>query len=46
MTLKPFTSEDLFGWIISKENFLLLDVRNENDFARFNPRPLYELGRS
>ncbi len=42
MPLKPFTSGELFDWIVSKKDFLLLDVRNENDFARFKVEGPYE----
>ena len=35
MPVKPFTAQDLFEWLVSKETFLLLDVRNEEEFGRF-----------
>lgn len=35
MTLKGYTPEKLFDRLVSKENFLLLDVRNETEFGRF-----------
>jgi glyoxylase-like metal-dependent hydrolase (beta-lactamase superfamily II)/rhodanese-related sulfurtransferase len=35
MSIQSFTAQDLFYWLISKENFLLLDVRNEEEFGRF-----------
>jgi len=35
MSVKPFTAQDLFKWLVSKETFLLLDVRNEEEFGRF-----------
>ncbi len=35
MSVKSFTAQDLFEWLVSKETFLLLDVRNEEEFGRF-----------
>lgn len=35
MSVQPFTAQDLFEWLVSKETFLLLDVRNEEEFGRF-----------
>lgn len=35
MPVQPFTAQDLFEWLVSKETFLLLDVRNEEEFGRF-----------
>ena len=35
MTVTSFTAQDLFDWLVSKETFLLLDVRNEEEFGRF-----------
>lgn len=35
MALIDFTAHDLFGWLIEKEDFLLLDVRNDVEFGRF-----------
>jgi glyoxylase-like metal-dependent hydrolase (beta-lactamase superfamily II)/rhodanese-related sulfurtransferase len=35
MSIQSFTAQDLFNWLISKEDFLLLDVRNEEEFGRF-----------
>ena len=35
MSLKGYTPEKLFNRLITKENFLLLDVRNETEFGRF-----------
>jgi hypothetical protein len=29
MSVQPFSAQDLFEWLVSKETFLLLDVRNE-----------------
>jgi glyoxylase-like metal-dependent hydrolase (beta-lactamase superfamily II)/rhodanese-related sulfurtransferase len=35
MSVQAFTAQDLFEWLVSKETFLLLDVRNEEEFGRF-----------
>ena len=35
MSLTSFTAEELFGWLTTGEDFLLLDVRNEVEFGRF-----------
>jgi len=35
MSVQPFTAKDLFEWLVSKETFLLLDVRNDEEFGRF-----------
>ena len=35
MELQSFTAMDLFEWLTNKEPFLLLDVRNEEEFSRF-----------
>jgi len=43
MTIQPFTAEGLFEWVVNKESFLLLDVRNEEEFGRFRvegPHPI------
>lgn len=36
MSLHPYSARELFDAIVNKENFLLLDVRNDKDFARFH----------
>ena len=41
--LTPYTANDLFDWLTQKEDFLLLDVRNEEDFSRFNVESPYEV---
>jgi len=33
--LTPYSANDLFTWLSQKDDFLLLDVRNEEDFSRF-----------
>ena len=35
MAIKPYKAEDLYKWLISRENFVLLDVRNDVEFGRF-----------
>ncbi len=35
MTLGRFTAHDLFDWLTRREDFLLLDVRNDVEFNRF-----------
>ncbi|MBT8357867.1 MAG: MBL fold metallo-hydrolase [Deltaproteobacteria bacterium] len=43
MTIQSFTAEGLFEWIVNQESFLLLDVRNEEEFGRFKvegPHPI------
>jgi glyoxylase-like metal-dependent hydrolase (beta-lactamase superfamily II)/rhodanese-related sulfurtransferase len=35
MTLGAFTAKELFDWLTQKEEFLLLDVRNDVEFGRF-----------
>jgi len=43
MALASFTAEDLFGWLIDKEDFLLLDVRNDVEFGRFKVEGPYPI---
>lgn len=35
MALTPYSATDLFGWLVEKKDFLLLDVRNAEEFGRF-----------
>ena len=35
-SLKSYSANDLFNYISKKEDLLVLDVRNEEDFGRFN----------
>jgi len=35
MEVQSFTANDLFTWLTNKEDFLLLDVRNDVEFGRF-----------
>jgi rhodanese-related sulfurtransferase len=43
MEVKTFTADDLFNWLTAKEDFLLLDVRNEVEFARFKVEGPYPI---
>ncbi|MCG6909647.1 MAG: MBL fold metallo-hydrolase [Deltaproteobacteria bacterium] len=35
MEVQSFTAQELFSWLIAKEDFLLVDVRNDEEFGRF-----------
>ncbi len=35
MALASFSADDLFAWLVNRDDFLLLDVRNDVEFARF-----------
>lgn len=35
MSIFKYPAKDLYSWLTSKQNFLLLDVRNSIDFSRF-----------
>ena len=35
MDVNPFSAQDLFYWLTTGEDFLLLDVRNDVEFGRF-----------
>lgn len=35
MSLHPYSARELFDAIVNKDDFVLLDVRNDKDFARF-----------
>jgi glyoxylase-like metal-dependent hydrolase (beta-lactamase superfamily II) len=35
MSIKSFTAKDLFGFLTTRDDFLLLDVRNNSEFGRF-----------
>ncbi|HIP39490.1 MAG TPA: MBL fold metallo-hydrolase [Desulfocapsa sulfexigens] len=41
MALTSYEAKDLFQWLTAKENFLVLDVRNEKDFGRFQVESPY-----
>ena len=41
--LTPYSANELFDWLTSKDDFLLLDVRNEEDFGRFRVESPYEV---
>ena len=36
MPLFSYTAEQLYHWIATKEDIIILDVRNEQDFERFS----------
>ncbi len=41
MTLSSYDAKDLFQWLTDKEDILVLDVRNEKDFSRFQVESPY-----
>lgn len=41
MTLSSYEAKDLFQWFTDKEDILVLDVRNEKDFSRFQVESPY-----
>ena len=41
MTLSSYEAKDLFQWFTDKEDILVLDVRNEQDFNRFQVESPY-----
>ncbi len=41
MTLSSYEAKDLFRWFTDKDNILVLDVRNEKDFNRFQVESPY-----
>ena len=44
MDLRPYSAADLFQWLTEKQDFLLLDVRNNVEFDRFKvegPYPIH-----
>ena len=43
MELESFAAQDLFQWLITKEDFLLLDVRNDVEFGRFKVEGPYTI---
>lgn len=43
MALGSFTADDLFEWLINRDDFLLLDVRNDVEFGRFKVEGPYPL---
>jgi glyoxylase-like metal-dependent hydrolase (beta-lactamase superfamily II)/rhodanese-related sulfurtransferase len=43
MALKPYTAESLFEALIEREDFLLLDVRNDVEFGRFKVEGPYPI---
>ena len=43
MTVASFTAEELFGWLVANDDFLLLDVRNDVEFGRFKVEGPYPI---
>lgn len=43
MEVQTFTAEKLFQWLTTKEDFLLLDVRNDVEFGRFKVEGPYPI---
>ncbi|MFZ1200954.1 MAG: MBL fold metallo-hydrolase [Desulfobacterales bacterium] len=43
MEVKTFTAAELFDWLTAKEDFLLLDVRNDVEFGRFKVEGPYPI---
>lgn len=43
MTLGSFTAGDLFEWLTNREDFLLVDVRNDVEFGRFKVEGPYPI---
>ncbi|MFZ0613170.1 MAG: MBL fold metallo-hydrolase [Desulfobacterales bacterium] len=43
MEVQTFTAAELFDWLTAKENFLLLDVRNDVEFGRFKVEGPYPI---
>ncbi len=43
MELKPYAAEDLFEWLTKNDTFLLLDVRNDEEFGRFKVEGPYPI---
>lgn len=43
MALSAYTAEELFNWLTSREDFLLLDVRNNEEFGRFKVEGPYPI---
>ncbi|WP_163339665.1 MBL fold metallo-hydrolase [Desulfopila sp. IMCC35008] len=41
MSIFVYTASELYNWLIAKENMILLDVRNDKDFARFQVEAPY-----
>lgn len=43
MALGSFTAEEMFAWLVKREEFLLLDVRNDVEFGRFKVEGPYPI---
>ena len=44
MEIQSFNAQDLFSWLVDQEDFLLLDVRNDEEFGRFKVEGPYPIG--
>jgi len=43
MSIDPFKADELYTWIVEKQDFVLLDVRNDKDFKRFKVEGPYPI---
>ncbi|MFH1980604.1 MAG: MBL fold metallo-hydrolase [Pseudomonadota bacterium] len=43
MAVTPYSAKELFTWLTRKDDFLLLDVRNAEDFGRFKVEGPYPI---
>jgi len=43
MALQPYSANELFGWLLEDEDFLLVDVRNDVEFGRFKVEGPYPI---
>jgi len=43
MTIAPFSADELYTWVVEKQDFVLLDVRNDKDFNRFKVEGPYPI---
>jgi len=43
MPVTPYDAADLFEWLTTNEDFLLLDVRNDEEFGRFKVEGPYPI---
>ena len=43
MAIRPYEAKDLYTWLTGREDFLLLDVRNDVEFSRFKVEGPYPI---
>lgn len=43
MEIGSFTAKEMFDWLVRKDDFLLLDVRNDVEFGRFKVEGPYPI---